>query len=68
MVNERKISKHGNSLMVSIPDFIVKDQGLRKGDIMAIEWIDRRDGTQPFLKMIPVKSSRNGKIEPESGG
>ena len=63
MPNERKISKHGNSLMVSIPDFIVKDQDLSKGDSMEIEWIDRRDGTTPFIKMIPKKRPQNNIID-----
>ena len=74
-MNERKLFKNGNSLAITIPDFIVKQLELSKGQTIQLDFIDRRDGTEPFIKLQrSVKraeseiSPQNAQIDPQRGG
>ena len=64
MVNTRKLQKNGNSLALNIPKFIIEQLGLKKGDVLNLDYIDRRDGSTPFIKLWkPANSDPNAEKE-----
>lgn len=51
MSNTRNVFRSGGSLSVTIPDFIAKQLNLSVGTPLEIDLIDRKDGTQPMIRM-----------------
>jgi len=51
MANTRKIIQSGGSLSVTIPDFIVKELNLCRGQSLRIDFIDRKDGSERYITL-----------------
>lgn len=54
MLNERKLINNGNSIAMTIPNFLVRQLGLHKGDTVAFELYDYHDGSKPYFKVWKV--------------
>ena len=55
MKSNRKLQKHGGSIVVAIPPIYLELLSLSEGNMTKVELIDRHDGSIPFIKITKAK-------------